>query len=318
VIAGIGWAVSQNGSVHDADAAVTDGKVTTVQLYPKADATIQTGNTLQLTAQAFDPNNRPVTTGVDYTWQTISRGGTTGKITSAGSQATLTADQQAGIMGVVVTATSGKYKASDGVNVVIQPKAGIDHTRIYPIVGHIATGAKTDFLAENVDTSGKSLDSGVTYKWRVDNSPDQTNASIIGTTAGGKATISGGTKEGVFNLWVEATYQGKTVNTAIQVSVYEAVKLSRVTLYPLIGIAKTNGSVNLTATSFDTNNKQIATGDVQYKWTMLTGSDIGASLLSNKNTAVVSTSNKKGIVRLQVQATKGGVSVYQATYVVVQ
>jgi hypothetical protein len=310
----IGWAVSHSGAVKDADASTQDGKLATVRLYPNVGTTV-TGGSLAMTAEAYDANNRQITSGVDYSWQAIARDGVTGTITESGRQATLTAGNQAGVMGVSVKATSGRQSASSSINVLVNPAPGIGQVRIYPLVGNLAAGDSSDFTAQSFDSTGKEIKSGVRYQWKVTNA----NGTLASLDQAQRATaeLSAGSKEGVVSLMVSATYQGKIVENTIQVLVYQPAKLSKVAIYPVVGTVKAGKQLELTASTFDSNNKEIDSG-VVYKWTIVSGANTGADLSSNKAEATLTAGMTKGLVRVQVQATKDGVTVSQSTNVTVQ
>lgn len=313
IVGYIGWAVSSSGDAIDgADAAVGGGKPAVVRIYPTT-GIVASGGTLSLMAETYDGNGQEITSGVEYTWKATGASGASGEVTGQGNKATFRAGTQPGIVAVQVAARGSGQSLSAAANVVIQAAPGIQRVSIAPMVGHVPTGKTTDFTALAYDSNGKSITGGVTYKWRVVN--PGTDASVA-KTSGNVMTLNGGTKEGVANVLLDATYQGKTVNSYVQVAVQEQNKLGRIKVSPYVGNVKANQSTTLTAEAFDTNNVAIESG-VTYKWTLLSPSN-GATLLQNKGTAKVNAGSTKGLLRVRVEATKGGTTISQATMVLVR
>jgi len=217
----------QNGT---SAVTVSTVPVASVSVSP-ASASLQTGQTVQLTATPKDASGNPLS-GRVVNWSTSSAAVAT--VSSSG----LVTGGSAG--SATITATSEGQSATSAIGVTSVPVASVS---VSPASASVSTGQTTQLTATPRDASGNPL-SGRPVSWTTSNGAVATVSSsgLVTGAAAGSATIT-------------ATSEGKTGTSAITVT---SVPVASVTVSPASASVLTGQTVQLTAAPKDASGNPLS------------------------------------------------------------
>ena len=211
--------------------------VASVEVSPSVDELTALGETVQLTAEAFDENGHAVA-GAEFSWESSDAAVAT---VDAGGLVTAVAEGVARI-----TASAGEASGS-AVVTVMQPVASVE---VSPSVYELtALGETVQLTAEAFDENGHAV-AGAEFSW------ESSDAAVATVDAGGLVTA---VAEGVATITASA---GEASGSAV-VTVMQSVASVEVSpsVYELTALGET---VQLTAEAFDENGHAVA--GAEFSW----------------------------------------------------
>jgi trimeric autotransporter adhesin len=222
--------VATAGGVSDsASVTVAQVPVATVVVNP-ASATVNLGQTVQLTATPQDSTGAPLT-GRSVTW--ASNNGSVATVNATGLVST-------GAVGsATITATSEGKSGTAAITVVLVPVASVT---VSPASASVQPGGTVQFSATPKDASGNPL-TGRAIAWS--------------SSAPGIATVSGGglvTGVAAGTATITATSEGKTGTAAVTVN---NVPVASVSVAPASASVQPGGTVQLSATPKDASGNPL-------------------------------------------------------------
>ena len=236
-VAGNGTATitASAGSASGSAVVTVMQSVASVEVSPSVDELTALGQTVQLTAEAFDENGHAVA-GAEFSWESSDAAVAT---VDAGGLVTAVAEGVARI-----TASAGEASGS-AVVTVMQPVASVE---VSPSAETIGLGSTLQLTAEAFDENGEAV-AGVAFSW------ESSDAAVATVDAGGLVTA---VAEGVARITASAgEASGSAVVTVMQPVASVEVSPSAET----IGLGST---LQLTAEAFDENGEAVA--GVEFSW----------------------------------------------------
>ena len=225
------------GSASGSAVVTVMQSVASVEVSPSVYELTALGQTVQLTAEAFDENGHAVA-GAEFSWESsdvaVATVGELGLVTGAGNgEATITA--------------SAGEASSSAVVTVMQSVASIE---VSPSVYELtALGETVQLTAEAFDENGHAV-AGAEFSW------ESSDAAVATVDAGGLVTA---VAEGVARITVSAgEASGSAVVTVMQPVASVEVSPS---VYELTALGET---VQLTAEAFDENGHAVA--GAEFSW----------------------------------------------------
>ncbi len=209
--------------------------VASVEVSPSVDELTALGQTVQLTAEAFDENGYAVA-GAEFSWESSDAAVAT---VDAGGLVTAVAEGVA-----TITASAGSASGSTVVT-VMQSVASVE---VSPSAQTIGLGSTLQLTAEVFDENGDAV-AGAEFSW------ESSDAAVAAVDAGGLVT---GVAEGVATITASAgEASGSAVVTVMQPVASVEVSPSAET----IGLGST---LQLTAEAFDENGEAVA--GAEFSW----------------------------------------------------
>lgn len=243
-----------------------------------------------------------------YTWSLTSG---LGKINSTtGSPVTFTAGTTAGVVSLFVNASGGGTTVMSPpavVTITVTPPSALKSVLVSPASDSLPVGSSTVFTAA-IGCAG-SCPTGTTYSWSL----TTTRYGMLASASGNPVIFQAGTRAGTTVLFVNATLNQVTVQSApivVTVQAGSAPTLAYVTISPQPPPLDTGASLNLTAIAICTGSGCPAS--VTYAW-RLSGS--GALAPSTGSNTVFTAGSSAGTVTLTVTATLNGQSVSNETVI---
>ena len=221
---------TSEGQTGTSAVTVSAVPVASVSVSP-ASASLQTGQTVQLTATPKDASGNPLS-GRAVSWTTSNA--TVATVSSSG----LVTGGAAG--SATITATSESQSATSAISVTSVPVASVSVT---PASASLSTGRTTQLTATPRDASGNPL-SGRAVSWTTSNGAVATVSSsgLVTGAAAGSATIT-------------ATSEGQIGTSAITVT---SVPVASVTVSPASASVLTGQTVQLTAAPKDASGNPLS------------------------------------------------------------
>ena len=195
--------------------SITKGPVPTITgltLTHSPSVTVQIGKTVDFSTTAAC-NVSPCPTGIAYNWLLNN---TLGNLSStSSSSATFTAGPTAGLVFLTVTATlnGGTQQATSAITVSSTPVPVLSSVSISPGPVTISVGKDQNFTATAACSPGP-CPASVTYVWKTNNTLGNLNA-----TTGSVVELTAGAAAGSLGLTATASYNGKSVNTSVVVTI---------------------------------------------------------------------------------------------------
>ena len=222
---------TSEGQTGTSAVTVSTVPVASVSVSP-ASASLQTGQTVQLTATPKDASGNPLS-GRAVNWSTsnatVATVSSTGLVTGGGAAGSAT-----------ITATSEGHSATSAISVTSVPVASVSVT---PASASLSTGRTTQLTATPRDASGNPL-SGRAVSWTTSNGAVATVSSsgLVTGAAAGSATIT-------------ATSEGQIGTSAITVT---SVPVASVTVSPASASVLTGQTAQLTAAPKDASGNPLS------------------------------------------------------------
>ncbi len=221
---------TSEGQSGSSAVTVSTVPVASVSVSPTS-ASLQTGQTVQLTATPKDASGNPLS-GRAVSWTTSN--GAVATVSSSG----LVTGAAAG--SATITATSESQSATSAISVTSVPVASLS---VSPASASLSTGQTTQLTATPRDASGNPL-SGRAVSWSTSNAAVATvnSGGLVTGAAAGSATIT-------------ATSEGKSGTSAITVT---SVPVASITVSPASANVLVGQTVQLIATPKDASGNPLS------------------------------------------------------------
>jgi uncharacterized protein YjdB len=257
-------------------------------------ATVNSGASTTLTAQAFDASNVALS-GVAFAW--TSSNTSVASLSAPSGQVVSATGSSAGSS--VVTVSAGGLSATSTITV----NAVVARVTVSPATATLKAGETTNLTAQAFDSSNNPLPS-VALTWSTANSA----VASISTTTGATNTITG---VGVGTTTVRVTDSSGTLSATSAITVNPQPTVSRVAITPATASLVPAQRQQFVAIAFDSTNTAIA--GVPFTWT--TTSSTIAPLSVTSGSTVTVTPQTAGSATLTATATTNG-TVARATITV--
>ena len=188
------------GSASGSAVVTVQQSVASVEVSPSVDELTALGQTVQLTAEAFDENGHAVA-GAEFSWESSDAAVAT---VDAGGLVTAVAEGVA-----TITASAGEASGS-AVVTVMQPVASVE---VSPSAETIGLGSTLQLTAEAFDENGEAV-AGVEFSWESSDVAVATvdASGLVTAVRGGNATITATyeeiTAESVISVWISTLGEG--------------------------------------------------------------------------------------------------------------
>jgi len=285
-------------------AGVTPGTVLTSVVIDPTYTTLQTGNSQQFTATAYDQNGQ--VTSASFSWAVVNGGGT---INQSGW---FTANYQTGTYQntVRVTATKNGISKLAYATVVVNEvvnQAVLDRVEVTPSSANILINQQYDFNAQAYDNYNNTITSGVTYYWSVISGPGSINQNgfFSANNLTGTATVQVRASQGGVDRYAIATVYISDNND------HDNNDLSYVRITPSTAYLSAGSSVDFDAQAYDYDGNTVS---ATYTWDLM--SNIGTL---NQNGYFTAYSGVTGTYSdaVRVRAYRDGVERYDYADIVI-
>ena len=235
VAEGVATITASAGEASGSAVVTVMQSVASVEVSPSVDELTALGQTVQLTAEAFDENGHAVA-GAEFSWESSDAAVAT---VDAGGLVTGVAEGVA-----TITASAGEASGS-AVVTVMQPVASV---QVSPSAETIELGSTLQLTAEAFDENGDAV-AGAEFSW------ESSDAAVATVDAGGLVT---GVAEGVATITASA---GEASGSAV-VTVMQPV--ASVQVSPSAETIELGSTLQLTAEAFDENGDAVA--GAEFSW----------------------------------------------------